>query len=178
MRDYDKGFTLIELLVVILILGILMAMTIPRIAGVRQQAREAAMKMNLHNVQTVIEEFHAEQGHYAEDFYEDGYGGVFPGGVIDSAMGTLPTNPWTGRQMDPDEFNPEDYDKEADLSDVTEGGPNDQYDYSYGEIVYGIWTPVGADYPTGYGLVGIGRGGVSIRTLNEDDEAVVFLLHS
>jgi prepilin-type N-terminal cleavage/methylation domain-containing protein len=178
MRDYDRGFTLIELLVVILILGIIMAMAIPRIAGVRQQAREAAMKMNLHNVQVVIEEFHAEQGYYAEDFYEDGYGSFFPGGKFDELIGTLPTNPWTGRQMDPDEFNPEDYDTEADLSDDTEGGPNDQYDYSYGEIVYGIWTPEGADYPTGYGLVGIGRGGVSMRTFNQDDEAVIFLLHS
>ena len=178
MRDDNRGFTLIELLVVILILGILMSMNIPRIAGVRQQAREAAMKMNLHNVQVVIEEFHAEQGYYAEDFYEDGYGGVFPGGVIDSAIGRLPINPWTGRQMDPDEFNPEDYDSEAQLSDDTEGGPNDQYDYTYGEIVYGIWTPEGADYPAGYGLVGIGRGGISIRSFNSDEEPVIFLLHS
>jgi general secretion pathway protein G len=178
MRDSEKGFTLIELLVVILILGTLMAMTIPRIAGVRQQAREAAMKMTLHNVQVVIEEFHSEQGHYAEDFYEDGYGSCFPGGVFDQTIGQLPLNPWTGKQMDPDEFNPEDYDQEADLSDATEGGPNDQSEYGYGEIVYGIWTPDGADYPTGYGLVGIGRGGISIRTLNEDEEAVIFLLHS
>ncbi len=178
MRNHSRGFTLIELLVVILILGIMMSMTIPRVAGVRQQAREAAMKMNLHNVQVVIEQFHAEQGHYAEDFYEDGYGYCFPGGVFDQQMGTLPTNPWTGRQMDPDEFNPEDYEKEADLSDNTEGGPNDQYDYQTGEIVYGVWTPDGADYPAGYGLVGIGRGGVSIRSFNQDDEAIIFLLHS
>jgi prepilin-type N-terminal cleavage/methylation domain-containing protein len=178
MRDNDKGFTLIELLVVILILGIMMAMTIPRIAGIRQQAREASMKMNLHNVQVVIEEFHAEQGHYAEDFYEDGYGSFFPGGKLDETIGTLPLNPWTGRTMDPDEFNPEDYDLEADLSDNTEDGPNDQFDYSYGEIVYGIWTPEGAEYPSGYGLVGIGRGGISIRSFNQDDEVVIFLLHS
>jgi len=178
MRQDDRGFTLIELLVVILILGIMMSMTLPRIAGARQQAREAAMKMNLHNTQVVIEEFHAEQGHYAEDFYEDGYGYCFPGGILDQQMGTLPTNPWTGLQMDPDEFNPEDYDSEAQLSDVTEGGPNDQYDYEMGEIVYGVWTPEGSDYPAGYGLVGIGRGGVSIRSFNQDDEAIIFLLHS
>jgi prepilin-type N-terminal cleavage/methylation domain-containing protein len=178
MRDYDRGFTLVELLVVILILGVMMAMTIPRIAGVRQQAREAAMKMNLHNVQVVIETYHAEQGFYAEDFYEDGYGYCFPGGIFDQQLGMLPTNPWTGQQMDPDELNPEDYDKETDLSDNTEGGPNDQYDYEYGEIIYGIWTPLGADYPTGYGLVGIGRGGISIRSFNQDDEAIIFLLHS
>jgi len=178
MRNDNKGFTLIELLVVILILGIMMAMTIPRLGGIRQQAREAGMKMNLHNVQVVIEVFHAEQGYYAEDFYEDGYGSFFPGGKFDELIGTLPTNPWTGRQMDPDEFNPEDYDKEIDLSDDTEGGPNDQYDYEFGQIVYSIWTPEGADFPSGYGLVGIGRGGMSIRSFNQDEEAVIFLLHS
>jgi prepilin-type N-terminal cleavage/methylation domain-containing protein len=178
MRDYDRGFTLVELLVVILILGVMMAMTIPRIAGVRQHAREAAMKMNLHNVQVVIETFRTEQGYYAEDFYEDGYGYCFPGGKYEEQLGILPTNPWTGQEMDPDEFNPEDYDRETHLSDNTEGGPNDQYDYQYGEIVYGIWTPDGAEYPTGYGLVGIGRGGMSIRSFDQDDEAVIFLLHS
>jgi len=177
MRDY-RGFTIVELLIVILILGIMMAMTIPRLAGVRQQAREAAMKMNLHNVQIVVEEFHAEKGYYADDFYEDGYGSFFPGGVFDDQLGTLPTNPWTGQEMDPDEFNPEDYDSEADVSDNSEGGPNDQYGYDYGEIVYGVWEPVGADWPIAYGLVGIGRGGISIRSLDADDNAVIFLLHN
>ncbi len=38
--------------------------------------------------------------------------------------------------------------------------------------------PDGADTPSGYGLVGIGRGGISIRSFNQDDEAIIFLLHS
>jgi prepilin-type N-terminal cleavage/methylation domain-containing protein len=178
MNDDDRGFTIVELLLVILILGVLMGMTIPRLTIVRQQAREAAMKMNLHNVQVVIEEFHAEKGYYAEDFYEDGYGAFFPGGIFNDQLGTLPTNPWTGRQMDPDEFNPEDYDVEADLSNTGEGGPNDQFGYESGEIIYGVWQPEGSDWPTGYGLIGIGRGGVSIRSFDQDDNAVMFLLHS
>jgi len=178
MRVDDKGFTVVELLLVILILGVLMGMTLPRLTVVRQQAREAAMKMNLHNVQVVIEEFHAEKGHYAEDFYEDGYGAFFPGGIFDQQLGTLPTNPWTGQQMDPDEFNPEDYEFEADLSNSGDGGPNDQFGYDPGEIIYGIWLPEGAEWPSGYGLVGIGRGGISLRSFDQDDNAVIFLLHS
>lgn len=178
MRDCLRGFTLIELLLVILILGVLMGLTVPRITIFRDQAREAAMKMNLHNVQVVIEEFHAENGYYAEDFYEDGYGGIFPGGVPDSTIGVLPINPWTSARMDPDEFNPDDYDNEAALSDNTEGGPNDQWGYDPGEIIYSMWTPNGVDYPTGYGLVGIGRRGISMRSFDQNEEATIFLLHS
>lgn len=177
MRD-SKGFTLVEVLVVIMILGIMMSMAVPRIAGVRQQARHAAMKMNLHNVQLVVETFHMEKGYYADDFYEDGYGSFFPGGIFNEELGRMPTNPWTNRQMEPDEFNPEDYEKETDLSNTAEDGPNDQIGYSVGEIVYGVWEPEGALAPVGYGLVGIGHGGMSIREWDSDDNVIIFLLHN
>ncbi|HTW91515.1 MAG TPA: prepilin-type N-terminal cleavage/methylation domain-containing protein [bacterium] len=178
MRDSDRAFTLIELLLVILILGILMGMTIPRITIVREQAREAAMKMNLHNVQLVIEEFHSEYGYYAEDFYEDGYGADFPGGVYNQQIGTLPLNPWTSQRMDPDDFNPQDYDNETDLSDNNEGGANDQWGYDPGEIVYGMWTPDGVEYPTGYGLVGMNKVGMSMRSYDQNEDPIIFVLHS
>lgn len=177
MRD-ENGFTLLEVLVVLLILGMMMAMTLPRITGARQQARHAAMKMNVHNVQLVIEEFHAEKGYYADDFYEDGYGAFFPGGILDEQLGKLPTNPWTNRQMDPDEFNPEDYETEADLANTEEGKANDFIGYSPGEIVYGVWEPDGVTSPRAYSLVPIGHGGMSIREWDADDDVVIFVLHS
>jgi len=169
---------MVELLAVIMIIGVMMAMALPRFNGIREQARHAAMKMNLHNVQVVIETFHMEKGYYADDFYEDGYGSFFPGGVFNEELGRLPSNPWTSQQMDPDEFNPEDYEFETDMSNTAEDGPNDQIGFAPGEIVYGVWEPEGVLAPVGYGLVGIGHGGISIRDWDADDNVIVFLLHS
>ncbi|MEO0009966.1 MAG: prepilin-type N-terminal cleavage/methylation domain-containing protein [candidate division WOR-3 bacterium] len=178
MYPKNRGFTLVELLVVIMILGVLMGMSVPRFSGLRNQARIAAMKMNLHNVQTAIEVFHQEFGYYAEDFYEDGYGCVFPGGEYDVRIGKLPTNPYSGKEMDPDEFNPEDYDDLTEISNTDEYGPNDVYGYDPGNIVYKVYDPPGSANPTHYGLLGIDHSGSSIRDFDADGDAVIFVLHN
>ena len=80
--------------------------------------------------------------------------------------------------MDPDEFNPEDYETEADIANTEEDKANDFYGYSPGEIIYGVWEPDGASWPQAYGLVPIGHGGTSIRDFDADNYPVIFVLHS
>ncbi|MCS7258150.1 MAG: prepilin-type N-terminal cleavage/methylation domain-containing protein [candidate division WOR-3 bacterium] len=177
----EKGFTLIETLIIILILGIILGMSIPNYNVVRERARIGAQKMNMYNVAQVIEYFHAERGYYAEDFYEDEYGSYFPGGdpyADPPVMGKLPRNPWTGNNLEPDEFNPDWYENASDVSNTELYGPNDEDGYNAGEMRYGVWYPPGANRPQLWGLIGMDGNGRSIRQYTSEGTTVIFVIHN
>jgi general secretion pathway protein G len=70
------GFTLLELIVVVAIIGILATMAMPALKNVPRRAAEAVLKSDLRTFRDVIDQFHADKGHYPptlEALVEEGY---------------------------------------------------------------------------------------------------------
>jgi general secretion pathway protein G len=64
MRN-KKGFTLVELMLVVIIIGILVAMVMPRLAGRTEQARIAAAKTDIElNIGSALDLFELDNGFY------------------------------------------------------------------------------------------------------------------
>ena len=71
-----RGFTLIELLVVIAIIGILATIAVPAMRHAPQKAKEAALKENLFQMRSCIDQYLADKGHYPsslDELVEEGY---------------------------------------------------------------------------------------------------------
>jgi len=63
-RNRRRAFTLIELLLVMVIIAILAAIVVPKFAGRKEQANEAAAKQTISNIKTALDEFEIDNGRY------------------------------------------------------------------------------------------------------------------
>ncbi|WP_127995669.1 type II secretion system protein [Piscinibacter defluvii] len=64
MTGRSVGFTVIELLVVLAAIALLLAVAAPRYVQHLDQARDVALKQNLHQVRDAIDKFYADQARY------------------------------------------------------------------------------------------------------------------
>lgn len=75
-RRQSAGFTLIELMVVMLIIGILMALAIPKFNGSIRRAREAVLKEDLHTMRDAIDSYTMDKQkapQSLDDLVQNGY---------------------------------------------------------------------------------------------------------
>jgi general secretion pathway protein G len=62
----SRGFTLVELLIVLLLIALLASLVMPVATRSVEQAKESALKEDLHVMRKAIDDFYANTGHYPQ----------------------------------------------------------------------------------------------------------------
>jgi general secretion pathway protein G len=91
----DAGFTLLELMIVMAIIGVLMMVAVPSFVGAVRQAREAALKEDLHVMRAAIDSYTMDKQkapQSLDDLIQDGYLKSIPEDPITHARETWVTD--------------------------------------------------------------------------------------
>ncbi len=120
-----KGFTLIEIMLVVIIIGVLVAMVMPRLAGRSQEARVAAARADIYsNISVALDLYELDNGKYPSSLdtllkkTQQGKGPY---------LKREPIDPWRRpyRYKSPGTHNTEDYDLYSLGPDGQEGTSDD-----------------------------------------------------
>jgi len=137
MRN-KKAFTLIELMLVVIIIGVLAAMVVPRLAGRSEQAREAAARADIEaNIATALDLYELDSGQYPST--EQGLAALVtkptsspaPSNWRGPYLKKIPTDPWSRAYIYKclGDHNADDYDLASWGKDGIEGGGDDVYNW-------------------------------------------------
>lgn len=122
MKINIKGFTLIELMLVVIIIGALVAMVMPRLAGRSEQAKVGAAKADINvNIATALKLYELDNGVYPTS----GEGGL-------NALLTKPSGAtnWNGPYLEKKPVDP--WGREYEYKSPGVNRPYDYDLYSYG----------------------------------------------
>jgi general secretion pathway protein G len=125
------GFSLIELLLVLVILAILAAVVVPKFTGRSEQAKEAAAKTDIAQMETALDAFEIDAGRYPAQ--DEGLGAL----MVQPQNVTKWRGPYLKREVNkdpwdqpyvyrfPGQHNPTSYDLFSMGKDQREGGGDD-----------------------------------------------------
>jgi general secretion pathway protein G len=131
LRD-SRGFTLIEIMLVVIIIGVLVAMVAPRLAGRSQEAKEAAARADINShLSAALDMFELHNGRYPTS--QEGLAALrtAPPGATEwkgpYLKRAVPTDPWGKAYIyrSPGQHNREDYDLSSAGPDGAEATADD-----------------------------------------------------
>lgn len=129
MSRTRTGFTLIELLLVLVILTVLAAVVVPKLAGRSEQARQAAAKADIANIEGALGMFEVDNGRLPTT--SEGLAALIaaPSGLPNwkATLKKLPKDPWGQPYVYtcPGQHNTNDYDLASYGPNQQEGGGDD-----------------------------------------------------
>lgn len=129
-RQSTRAFTLVEMMLVVVIIGILAALVIPKIAGKSEQARVTAALADIRGgIKSALDQYDVDNGHYPQSLndliQQPRDAKNWHGPYFDPP--TLPQDPWGNNYeyVYPGKHNPSGYDLWSDGPDSKSGTDDD-----------------------------------------------------